>query len=161
MNYAPASPPPPYDDERLSLVSSIYGHCLRTLLGARAALDNGRIVIVIEARGLSSSSSYLPLLPLFLLFPFPYSSSVTGARDISDSHSARTYPRRTYAPRVSRCERTYLSLSLSLSYRDFIHLLALLFLLRFFSRCENFVRVSRKVDQIFRSYARVSQRSSS
>lgn len=45
----------PYDDEHL--VSSIYGHCLRSSpLRASAATT---IVIVIEARGSSSSSSSL------------------------------------------------------------------------------------------------------
>lgn len=58
-----------------------------SLLGARAALGNGRIMIVIEARGLSpSSSSSSPIL----LFRAPRGAGC-GAYDISDSHSACTY----------------------------------------------------------------------
>jgi len=60
-----------------------------SLLGARAALGNGRIVIVIEARGLSSSSSSSPLssssCSALCRWPgWPY--------HILDSHSACTYP---------------------------------------------------------------------
>lgn len=70
----------PYDDEHL--VSSIYGHCLRSSpLRAKAATA---IVIVIEARGSSSSSS---------------SSSLPS--DVLSTSPACTYYSDQWFPRVS------------------------------------------------------------
>ena len=87
-----------------------------SLLGARVAHGNGLIVIVIEARGLSGC----PLHP----HPHPRSTSYSTHRgtvstagsagcrayNISDSHSARTYPhtctpRHDARTRVTTCPR--------------------------------------------------------
>jgi len=69
-------------------------------LGAKAALGNERIVIVIEARGLSpSSSSSSPILLLFR-------GAGCGAYNISDSHSAHTYPRTCTPRHVARTRVT-------------------------------------------------------
>lgn len=64
-----------------------------SLLGARAAHGNGRIVIVIEARGLSPSSSSSSTSPVHLLFRTPWCRTGCGAYNISDPHSALTYIR--------------------------------------------------------------------
>lgn len=98
-----------------------------SLLGARAALGNGRIVIVIEARGLSSSSSSSS--PVLLLFR----GAGCGAYNISDSHSACAYPRTCTPRHVARTRvTTRLRSSVRILSTDRAPYSPRVFLLRFF-----------------------------